>query len=123
MMRARVRCGEDVFRRLDVARVASIEHREAVGELVADIEVLAVEHDLHAVEVAALIAPGDVLDAVADAFGRHVPDGRRCGGCGCRSRQRRGCQSEHSRCCCTACEFHCDPLRCDATYPILSWLA
>ena len=53
-------------------RIGGVENRHAVAEHVADIEVAAVDHDLHAVGPAALIAVRDVPDAAADALRRNV---------------------------------------------------
>ncbi len=57
--------------RLEAPRIGGVENRHAVAEHVADVEVLAVEHDLHAVGPAALIAIREVADLPADAVGRH----------------------------------------------------
>ena len=81
VVRARERRREEVHG-LERARVARVEHRDAVAEHVADVEVSAARHHLHAVGAAALVAIRDVPDAAADAFGRNP---RRC-----RSARRRG---------------------------------
>jgi ornithine cyclodeaminase/alanine dehydrogenase-like protein (mu-crystallin family) len=67
MVCARIGSGQHVFHRLDVARIRRVQHRESVGKLVSDVQVLTIEHDLYAVEASALVAPGDVLDAIADS--------------------------------------------------------
>src|SRR6185436_13657737 len=79
-----VRAGEvalpkaPVVHRLQVARVVRVEDRDAVAEHVADVDVLAVDHHLHRIGPPALVAVGDVLDALADALRRD----RVGGGCG-----------------------------------------
>ena len=52
------------------ARVRRVEDRDAVAEHVADVDVAAVDHHLHAVGPAANVAVGEVPDATADALGR-----------------------------------------------------
>ena len=59
MMRARVGAGGPEIHRLQIARIGSVDRRQAVAEHVADIDVAPVEHDLHAVRPPALIAIAD----------------------------------------------------------------
>src|SRR5690349_3965025 len=51
--------------------VARIENRHAVAEHVTDIDVRAIDHDLHAVGPPALIAVGEMTNALPDALRRH----------------------------------------------------
>ena len=86
VMRARVRRRREEVERLQLARIARVEHRDAVAEHVADVEMAAVQHDLHAVGPAALIAV------------RQVPESRRrCLRAGCRRRRRRAASAAAPR--------------------------
>ncbi len=60
--------------RLETPRVSGIEHRHAVAEHVADVQVTPVHHDLDAVGSAADVAVGEMPDAASDAcwWNRHV---------------------------------------------------
>ena len=81
VMRAGVVAGGEEADRLQAARIGGVENRHAVAEHVADVDVAAVHHHLHAVGPAALIAVGQVLDALADALRRDFGirgEGRRC---------------------------------------------
>ena len=57
--------------RLQAARIRGVENRHAIAEHVADVDVPAVDHDLHAVGTAALIAVRHVPDPPADAVRRN----------------------------------------------------
>src|SRR3954470_8463047 len=85
-------CGEEIDR-LQRTRIGCVQDRHTVTEHVSDIDVLPVEHHLHAVGPSADVAIGDVLDALADAFGGNV-----ClrSPCGPRPPRQRG-GSEHGR--------------------------
>ena len=63
--------------RLQAARIGGVEDGDAVAEHVADVDVAAVQHHLHAVGPSALIAVGEMADAAADAGRRHVGVGAR----------------------------------------------
>ena len=69
-MRVLIAGGEEADR-LQPARIRGVEDRDAVAEHVADVDVAAVDHHLHAVGPAALIAVGQVADAAADALRRN----------------------------------------------------
>src|ERR1700689_2223989 len=56
VMRARVRRTGDEIHRLRIFRIAHIDDGDAVGKTMADIGETAVDHDLHAVAAAALVA-------------------------------------------------------------------
>ena len=81
--------GREEADRLQAARIGGVEDGDAVAEHVADIDMAAVDHHLHAVGPPALIAVGEVPDAAADAGRRDgaVALARRCdagagaGGC------------------------------------------
>jgi hypothetical protein len=57
--------------RLEPARIRGIEHRQTVGEHVADVEVPSVHHDLHSVGPAADVAVGKMPDALPDPLRRN----------------------------------------------------
>jgi len=63
--------------RLQLARIGGVENRHAVAEHVADVNVFAVDHHLHTVRPAALVAVRDVLDAVPDTLRRNRLQGLR----------------------------------------------
>ena len=71
VVRARVGAGREEADGLEAPRIGGVENRHAVAEHVADVEVLAVEHHLHAVGPAALVAIREVANLPADALGRH----------------------------------------------------
>ena len=56
---------------LELARIRRIQNRHAVAEHVADIKMLAVEHDLNAVRPSADIAVGEMTEALSDALRRN----------------------------------------------------
>jgi hypothetical protein len=64
-------CGEEIDR-LQRTRIGRIQDCHAVAEHVSDIDVVPIEHHLHAVGASADVAVRDVLDALADALGRNV---------------------------------------------------
>ena len=66
-----------------IARISGVEDGEAVREHVADVDMAAMDHDLHGVRAAALVAVGNVADAPADALRRDVGFALRA----CRERQ------------------------------------
>jgi hypothetical protein len=72
MMGAGVGTGGEEMHGLERARIGGVHHGDAVGEHVADEDVLAAHHHLHAVRPAALVGIGDVLDTMADALGRDL---------------------------------------------------
>ena len=71
VMRAGAAAGGEEADRLQPARIRGVENRHAVAEHVADVDMAAVDHDLHAVGPAALIAVGQVADAAPDALRRN----------------------------------------------------
>ena len=77
------------FDGLDLARVRRVENRDAVAEHVPDVEVAAVEHDLHAIGPSADVAVRDVPEAMAGALRRNGGGlrGTDALGCGRQSRQ------------------------------------
>src|ERR1700730_10537976 len=68
MMRSRILPGSEEIHRLRTARVAGIENSHPVAEHVADIEVIAVQHDLDAVRPPTDVAVGKMLDPVTYAL-------------------------------------------------------
>src|SRR5436309_16123956 len=65
-----VSAGEKAYR-LQPARIRCIEDRHTVAEHVADIEVPAIDHNLHAVGPPTNVAVGNVLDTPANPLRRH----------------------------------------------------
>ena len=78
-VRARQVAEGEVMHRLQVSRIGGIEDRQAVREHVPDIDVALVHHHLHRIRPAALVAIGDVADALADALRRDLGFGLRPG--------------------------------------------
>src|ERR1700722_8701374 len=70
VMRARVRRTRQKVDRLRIFRIAHIDDRDAVGKAVADISEALVDHDLHAVAAAALVAVAQKFD-VMRCYGGH----------------------------------------------------
>src|SRR5436190_24023451 len=70
-MRAGAGARSEEADRLQTARIRGVENRDAIVEHVADVDMTAVHHDLHAVGAAALIAVGYVPDPAADAVRRN----------------------------------------------------
>ena len=68
-MRVSTPRGEEADR-LQPPRIGGVENRHAIAEHVADVDVAAVDHDLHAVGPAALIAVRQVPDPAPDAWRR-----------------------------------------------------
>jgi hypothetical protein len=64
MMRARVRRAGDEIDRFGIFRIAHVDDRDAIGKAVADISKAPVDHDLHAVAAAALVAVAEEFDFV-----------------------------------------------------------
>ena len=71
VMRAGVAAAGEEPDRLQAARIAGIEDRQAVAEHVTDVQMTAVHHDLHGVRASAGVAVGDVTNAAADALRRN----------------------------------------------------
>jgi len=70
-MRAGVDAGGEEADRLQPPRIGGVENRHTVAEHVADVDVTAVDHHLHAVRSSTLIAVRQVTNAPPDACGRH----------------------------------------------------
>ena len=103
VMRARVDARREEADRLELPRIRGVENRDAVAEHVADVDVPAVDHHLHAVGPAALVAVREVPDAAPDALRRDDRIGRAVRPGGRRGGRRQGQQSLHSG---TARDFH-----------------
>ena len=60
-------------------RIGGVENRHTVAEHVADVDVTAVDHHLHAVRPSALIAVRQMTNAPADAYAVSLPFLKLCG--------------------------------------------
>ena len=69
MMRPCILPGCKKAHRLQIARVAGIENGHPIAEHVADIEMLAIGHDLDAVRTPANVAVGNMFDPMTDPLG------------------------------------------------------
>ena len=90
---ARAGPGGEEMHRLQLARVAGVQHRDAIGKHVAHVHMLAVDHHLHTVRPAPLVAIGDVPDAATDALRRRRLVGPGVSRAG---RERRGGNGRHA---------------------------
>src|SRR6266850_8444881 len=72
LVRARKAARVPVVHGLELPRVCRIQDRDAAAEHVSDVDMAPVDHHLHRVGAAALVAVRDMADAVADALRRDI---------------------------------------------------